>query len=57
MLRGSVAELELYMKKPFPVKSASTLIDEKIKDLGDWRGMPLAKVREIIHEAVPEIVE
>src|SRR4026209_2671983 len=45
------------MKKPVPVESASTLIDERIKELGDWRGKTLAKVREIIHEADPEIVE
>jgi hypothetical protein len=49
--------LELYMKSPVPVESASALIDEKIKELGDWRGKTLAKVREIIHEADPEIVE
>jgi hypothetical protein len=40
-----------------PVDSASALIDERIKELGDWRGKTLAKVREIIHEADPEIVE
>ena len=45
------------MKKPVPVGSASARIDEKIKELGDWRGKTLAKVREIIHEADPEIVE
>ena len=47
------------MKGPVPLKSesASALIDEKIKQLGDWRGKMLAKVREIIHEADPEIVE
>jgi hypothetical protein len=49
--------LEVYMKNPVPVKSASALIDEKIKELGDWRGKVLAKVREIIHAAAPEIVE
>jgi hypothetical protein len=49
--------LELYMKRPIPVQSASTLIDERIKELGDWRGKMLAKVREIIHQADPEIVE
>jgi hypothetical protein len=49
--------LEVYMKRPVPVESASALIDEKIKELGDWRGKTLAKVREIIHEADPEIVE
>jgi hypothetical protein len=49
--------LELYMKKPVPMESASALIDERIKELGDWRGKMLAKVRKIIHEADPEIVE
>ena len=44
------------MKGPVPVESASALIDEKIKELGDWRGKTLAKVRELIHEADPEIV-
>ena len=45
------------MKKPIPVESASALIDEKIKALGDWRGVMLAKVRGVIREADPEIVE
>jgi hypothetical protein len=39
------------------MESASALMDEKIKELGDWRGKTLAKVRDIIHEADPEIVE
>src|SRR5258707_5533220 len=39
------------------VESASAFIDEKIKELGDWRGKTLAKVRGIIHQADPEIVE
>jgi hypothetical protein len=37
--------------------SASASIDAKIEELGDWRGKTLAKVRDIIHEADPEIVE
>ncbi len=50
------------MKRVVSVESASAFIasasiDEKIKKLGDWRGKMLAKVREIIHEADPEIVE
>jgi hypothetical protein len=49
--------LELYMKRPVATESASALIDAKIKELGDWRGNTLAKVRDIIHEADPEIVE
>ena len=39
------------------MESASMFIDQKIKELGDWRGKALAKVREIIHKEDPEIVE
>ena len=39
------------------MESASAIIDARIKELGDWRGKMLAKVRTIIHEADPEIVE
>jgi hypothetical protein len=39
------------------MESASARIDEKIKELGDWRGKTLAKLRQIIHQADPEIVE
>ncbi len=39
------------------LRPASALIDEQIKKLGDWRGQTLAKVRQIIHDADPEIVE
>ena len=45
------------MKKTVQVESASARIDEKIKELGDWRGKTLAKVRAIIRAADPEIVE
>jgi len=45
------------MKKPVSEKAAAAFIDEKIKALGDWRGRTLARVREIIHRADPEIVE
>ena len=38
-------------------ESASALIDARIKELGDWRGKTLARVRELIHAADPEIVE
>src|SRR5215813_1939694 len=37
--------------------SASAIIHARIRELGDWRGKTLAKVREIIHAADPEIVE
>src|SRR5215813_1043877 len=46
------------MKKNVPHgESASALIDKRIKELGDWRGKTLARVRELIKEADPEIVE
>jgi hypothetical protein len=45
------------MKRPVAVESASASIDQKIKELGDWRGKTLAKVRGIVHQADPEIVE
>lgn len=37
--------------------SPSSLIDGRIKELGDWRGETLARVRKIIHAAVPGVVE
>lgn len=39
------------------MESASALIDKRIKDLADWRGALLARVRALLHEADPEIVE
>ena len=36
---------------------ASTLIDERIRELGDWRGKTLSEVRGIIREADPDVVE
>jgi hypothetical protein len=45
------------MKGRVPMEPASAFIDQKIKELGDWRGKTLAKVRTILHEADPEIVE
>jgi hypothetical protein len=40
-----------------PVESAAALIDQRIMELGDWRGKMLAKVRKIVRDADPEIVE
>jgi len=45
------------MKESVLTNSASASIDAKIRELGDWRGKTLAKVRTIIHAADPEIVE
>ena len=45
------------MKKSMAVESASALIDERIKYLGDWRGKTLARLRGLIHDADPAVVE
>ena len=45
------------MKESVTMDSASAKIDDRIKKLGDWRGKTLAKVRQLIHDADPEIVE
>ena len=37
--------------------SPSQLIDERIEELGDWRGETLARIRELIKEADPDVVE
>ena len=37
--------------------SPSQLIDARIKDLGDWRGETLARIRTLIKQAEPEVVE
>src|SRR5438477_11602820 len=51
------------MKETVPTESAPSVLNARIRELssspggGDWRGKMLAKVREIIHAADPEIVE
>jgi hypothetical protein len=47
------------MKKSAPpkTKSPSQLIDARIKELGDWRGEMLGRIRSLIKEADPEVVE
>jgi len=46
------------MKKDVPTEeSASAQIDKRIEELGDWRGKTLARVRQLIKQADPEIVE
>lgn len=37
--------------------SASALIDQRIAELGDWRGQSLSRMRTLIKEAVPDVVE
>src|SRR5438067_13347425 len=38
-------------------KAASRLIDQRIRDLGDWRGQTLARMRALILQADPEMIE
>jgi hypothetical protein len=46
------------MKKHLPhQESASALIDKRIQELGDWRGQTLARVRRLVKEADPQIIE
>jgi hypothetical protein len=45
------------MTESVPRESASAVFDARINELKDWRGKTLAKVREIIRAADPEIVE
>ena len=42
---------------PQSEKSPSELIDERIEELGDWRGETLARLRALIKEAEPDVVE
>jgi hypothetical protein len=46
-------------KKSAPpgAESAKKLIDARIRELGDWRGALLARLRALVHEADPEVVE
>ncbi|WP_250633162.1 DUF1801 domain-containing protein [Pinirhizobacter soli] len=47
------------MKKPASIDAAtaSKLIDQRIAELGDWRGDTLARMRKLIHQAAPDVVE
>lgn len=44
-------------KTPEPPVCASNMIDARIRELNDWRGPVLARVRALIHAADPEVVE
>lgn len=45
------------METPNETDAASRLIDARIAELSDWRGRTLARVRELIRAAVPDVVE
>jgi len=51
--RTDGAEGDMTTETPSP----SRLIDARIQELGDWRGETLARVRALIHEALPDVVE
>jgi len=44
-------------RDPNETRSATELIDARIAELGDWRGETLARLRALIHEALPDVVE
>ena len=43
--------------RPAMTKSASQLIDARIEELDDWRGEMLSRLRALVNEADPEVVE
>ncbi len=45
------------MTSPTKSKSASQLIDARIKELDDWRGKMLGRLRALVKEADPEVIE
>src|SRR5436305_14394307 len=45
------------MKQSGEAENPSRLIDARIAELGDWRGETLARIRTLIHEADPEVIE
>jgi hypothetical protein len=45
------------MERQAAAGSPSALIDARIRELGDWRGETLARIRALIHEADPAVVE
>jgi hypothetical protein len=56
---NSLKDLSSNMKKTGPPKgeSPSQLIDARIKELGDWRGETLSRIRALIKQADPDVVE
>jgi len=54
-----VAHREAIMKRPGARQdsSASDLISERISELGDWRGKTMSRMRELIAQAIPDVVE
>jgi hypothetical protein len=59
VIDGPSQPTEKYManSEPHEGKSPSQLIDERIEELGDWRGAMLARLRALIKQADPDVVE
>ncbi len=53
-MRASAGSDESMARKS---KSPSQLIDEKIKELGDWRGQLLSRLRSLVRQADPDVIE
>jgi hypothetical protein len=57
ILVRSIKDERMNKSDPNEGQSASELISKKIADLGDWRGKTLARMRKLIQEADPDVVE
>lgn len=56
-MKTTIKKAKRTSKAEKPEQTASSLIDAKIKALDDWRGERLARIRAVIKQADPEIVE
>jgi hypothetical protein len=56
-MAGKTSTKSAKVAKKAAVNSASQMIDQHIRELGDWRGPVLKRIRALIHEADPEVVE
>jgi hypothetical protein len=56
-MKGAKTVMKKSESKEGKKDSPSTLIDARIKELGDWRGEAFARVRALIKEAVPDVIE
>ena len=57
-MKKSASKIKKASAKPAPAaKSPAQMIDARIKELGDWRGETLARIRAIVKDADPDVVE
>ena len=57
LARSSARKIEWMNKSSAQKESPAQLIDARIKELGDWRGKTLSRVRALIKQADPDVVE